>query len=156
VNAARDREVDSVRRAVKTMAERHDGTPDRAVTSSTKTRASMARPYLRTSQPMPLPMVSPAMPTLLVSKNGVARPCSAAAAVYVSARSPGWAHARRRSGSMCMPFVAPRSTAYFARGRLRWAESGSHSASNQVFLYAVRRRSGQATTPRPPFSESGA
>ena len=69
----------------------------------------MARPCLRTSQPMPPPRVRPAMPTLPVSPNGVARPWAAAATVYSPARRPGWAQARRRSGSMCRPFIAPRS-----------------------------------------------
>ena len=69
----------------------------------------MARPCLRASQPMPPPRVRPAMPTLAVSPNGVARPCAAAATVYSSARRPGWAQARRRSGSMWRPFMPPRS-----------------------------------------------
>ena len=42
----------------------------------------MARPYLRTSQPIPPPSVSPAMPTEPVSPNGVASPWAAAATVY--------------------------------------------------------------------------
>ena len=69
----------------------------------------MARPCLRASQPIPPPRVRPAMPTLPVSPNGVARPWAAAATVYSSARRPGWAQASRRSGSMWRPFIAPRS-----------------------------------------------
>ena len=49
----------------------------------------MVRPYLRTSQPIPPPRVSPAMPTEPVSPNGVARPWAAAAIVYSSARQTG-------------------------------------------------------------------
>ena len=53
----------------------------------------MARPYLRTSQPMPPPRVSPAMPTEPVSPKGVASPCAAAAVVYSRAVRPAPAHA---------------------------------------------------------------
>ena len=69
----------------------------------------MARPYLRASQPIPPPSVSPEMPTEPVSPNGVASPWAAAAAVYSPAVRPGCAQASRRSGSMWRPFIAPRS-----------------------------------------------
>ena len=81
-----------------------------AVTSSTETRLSIVRPCLRTSQPIPPPSVRPASPTLPVSPNGVASPWAAAAVVYSPAVRPGWAQARRRSGSMWRPFIAERST----------------------------------------------
>ena len=58
---------------------------------------------------MPPPFVIPPIPTEPVSPNPVARPCSAAAAVYSAAASPVSAHAVRPSTSMFSARMSPRS-----------------------------------------------
>ena len=70
-----------------------------AVTTSAETRLSMLSPYLRVSQPMPPPSVSPPTPVWLTSPAGTASPWARVAASRSASSAPPPARARRAAGS---------------------------------------------------------
>ena len=77
-----------------------------AVTTSASIRLSQTKPYLRSSQPLPLPSASPARPVVDTRPPVTARPCSCVAASNWPHVAPPSAMATRCSVStvtFCMP-----------------------------------------------------
>ena len=66
-------------------------------------------PYLRMSQPIPPPSVSPAMPVWVTMPEGTARPKTWVSRSSSPRSTPAWARAVPASGSTRMPFMGERS-----------------------------------------------
>ncbi len=66
-------------------------------------------PHLRSSQPLPLPSVRPAIPVVEKRPPVTARPCSWVAASNSPQVRPASARAVRVSGSTVIPFIGERS-----------------------------------------------
>jgi hypothetical protein len=79
------------------------------VTTVAESRLSIVSPYLRCSQPMPPPSVSPATPVCVTIPPVVARPNAWVAWSSSPHSTPPSTFALRASGSTRMPFISPRS-----------------------------------------------
>ena len=80
-----------------------------AVTTSAAIRLSEVRPQRRSSQPLPLPSVRPAIPVVEKRPPVTARPCVCVAASNSPHVSPAWARTIRLSGSISISFIGETS-----------------------------------------------
>ena len=81
-----------------------------AVTTSAEIRLSQAKPSLRSSQPLPLPVVNPITPVDVTRPPVTARPNCCVSRSSSPQSTPPWTRTVRRSGSMRIPLSARRSS----------------------------------------------
>src|SRR5581483_4487579 len=81
-----------------------------AVTTSARTTLSAAKPYLRSSQPLPVPVVKPTTPVVVTRPPVTARLNACVSRSSSPQFTPPWARTVFPFGSTRMPFIARRSS----------------------------------------------